>query len=387
MIASAVIPLWKLGTHHGLTAPQRTWLCAALLLYPALAGGTSYDLHENCFLTPLILWLFLGIDRKNIPLTLLSALLVLSVKEDAAVYVAIIGLWLIVRALLHRVSRHRQDLLMGCLLFVISLICFLLVTGYLHRIGDGVMTGRYQNLMPEGEDSLLAVVRTALTNPMKVLFECADREKLEYIALTMLPLLGLPLLTRRYERYLLLFPWILVNLMPDYLYQHSIFFQYSFGSLAFLFYLTAVNLADLRSSRRTLSLLALTAVSAASFAFTVLPKAVGYVSEYTQNRAHYQEVYNCLATIPEDASVTATTFYTTPLSRREELYDLGYTSKEQLLQTEYIVVDPGLEGEFSRYTKPGQENGFSNLAALLLRDGYREYARVGHVLIIFARDP
>ena len=58
VIVSAVIPLWKLGAHHGLSEFQRMLLCAVLLFYPAYAGGTSYDLHENCFLTPLILWLF-----------------------------------------------------------------------------------------------------------------------------------------------------------------------------------------------------------------------------------------------------------------------------------------------------------------------------------------
>ena len=100
VITSAVIPLWKLGKHHGLSGLQRTLLCAVLLLYPAFSGGTGYDIHENCFLTPLLLWLFYGIDRKNTSLTAIAAALTLTVKEDAAVYVAVIGLWLVVKATL-----------------------------------------------------------------------------------------------------------------------------------------------------------------------------------------------------------------------------------------------------------------------------------------------
>ena len=57
VLASSVIPLWLLAGRKNLPAWQRTALCALLLFYPALSGGTSYDLHENCFLTPLLLWL------------------------------------------------------------------------------------------------------------------------------------------------------------------------------------------------------------------------------------------------------------------------------------------------------------------------------------------
>ena len=78
VITSAVIPLWKIGKNHGLTGAQRMLICAILLLYPAFSGGTSYDIHENCFLTPMILWLFYGIDRKNWCLTAIAAVLTLT---------------------------------------------------------------------------------------------------------------------------------------------------------------------------------------------------------------------------------------------------------------------------------------------------------------------
>ena len=76
---------------------------------------------------------------------------------------------------------------------------------------------------------------------MKVLYECVDPEKLQFLGLTMGPLLALPLVTRKYDRLILLIPYILVNLMSDYPYQHDIFFQYTFGSTACLAYLTVVN--------------------------------------------------------------------------------------------------------------------------------------------------
>lgn len=221
VMTSAVIPLWLLGKHHGLSGGERTLLCAALLLFPAFSGGTSYDIHENCFLTPLLFWLFYGIDRKNTPVTAVSALLTLMVKEDAPVYVAVIGLWLLVKTALR--GKHPRDLITGAALLAASVGWFCLVTAYLAKHGDGVMTYRYRNFLYDGSSSLLTVIKAVILCPMKVIHECADREKLPFIALTLLPLLGIPLLTRRYERYILLIPYILVNLMPDFPYQHSIF--------------------------------------------------------------------------------------------------------------------------------------------------------------------
>ncbi|MCI8504756.1 MAG: DUF2079 domain-containing protein [Lachnospiraceae bacterium] len=99
VLASSVIPLWKLGKHHGLSNLQQMFLCLLLLLYPAFSGGTAYDLHENCFLAPLLFWLFYGIARQNVPITALAAFLTLMVKEDAAVYTAVIALWLTVKTI------------------------------------------------------------------------------------------------------------------------------------------------------------------------------------------------------------------------------------------------------------------------------------------------
>ena len=47
LLASAVIPLWRIARRHGLSGVTAGLLCALLLLWPAYAGGTSYDVHEN----------------------------------------------------------------------------------------------------------------------------------------------------------------------------------------------------------------------------------------------------------------------------------------------------------------------------------------------------
>ena len=387
VIASAVIPLWKIGKHHGLSGAGRMLICAVLLLYPAFSGGTSYDIHENCFLTPLILWLFYGIDKKNTAVIAIFTLLTLMVKEDAAVYVAVIALWLIVKTALRFRKSEYDSLLTGIAMLAVSLIYFLLVTSFLAKIGDGVMTYRYDNFIYDGSSSLITVIKSVILNPMKAVYECVDKEKLRFIALTMLPLLGMPLLTRRYEQYILLIPYVLVNLMSDYQYQHDIFFQYTFGSTAFLMYLTVINIADLKLNWKQLTTLIIAAgVSAGCFGWIVVSKAVKYPVNCVRYFEYYQNIRDTLAQIPEDASVTATTFYTTALSQREVLYDVRYSSTAHLLQTEYVVLNVSAENEYVRYETYGRNNGFENLVKLLSENGYELYAELNGVLVIYRKE-
>lgn len=399
ILASAVIPFWKLCRLHGLSDIERTLLSALLLFYPSIAGGTSYDIHENCFLLPFVMWLLYAVDKKSVPVTTVSLILLLSVKEDAAVYGAVIALYVILRALIRGVpapdgeggdnsdtaaSGKRIDvngLLLGAGVLFASLLWFGIVNAYLVKYGDGTLANdRYPNFLIGDTSPLVTVVKTALLCPMKILYECADAEKLTFLAQTMLPLLALPLLTRRYERYVLLVPYVIVNLVSDYQYLHDIFFQYTFGSAACLFYLTAVNLADLRIDKyRLFALVTAAASTAALFGSYVIPKAYSYTSRAYVYEAYYDGVREMLDKIPEDASVTATTFYTTYLSRRDALYDVRYSSYEHMLETDYIVLEKSDENSFKKY------GGYNALVFRLEQNGYKKFAEYGDSIFIYKK--
>lgn len=372
VLASAVIPMWKLGKHHNLTPAVRFGLCLLLLVYPAYSGGTSYDLHENAFLTPLLLWLFYGIDRRNGILTAVAAVLTLMVKEDAAVYVAIVALYLLLRSGL---SQDRKwGLLAGGGMLVGALIWFVAVTGYLSGSGDGVMTYRYDNFMYDGSDSLITVVKAVLLCPLKAVFECVDSQKLKFIGLTMGTLAFLPLMTRRYERLVLLIPYLLVNLMSDYQYQFDVFFQYTYGSTACLLYLVLVNLADWKDAGIRLAALGLAVgLSISGFGAQIVPKAVSYPEYCITYGDYYDGIRAVLDKIPEDASVAATTYYTVHLSKRDVLYDVRYASTEHILSCEYVVLNITEDSSYKKFAVDGK-NGFENLVELLKSQGYAKFA-------------
>ncbi len=381
VITSAVIPMWLIGKQRGLSGLQRTLLCALLLLLPTTAGGAYYDLHENCFLLPLILWLMYAFDRRSIFMTLLFAVLTLMVKEDAAVYVAIAGLYVCVRTAVNFDKKRTRELILAAGVFCLALLWFFLATGYLKNQGDGVMTYRYKNFDYDGSGSLITVVKAVLLCPMKLMYECTkEPDRLTYIAQTLIPLLGLPLLTRKYERYFLLIPYLLVNLMPAWQYQYNIFFQYSFGSCAFLLYLCAVNLADIRwKTPRFAASVCAVAVSCGFFFSLITPEMAETHRLYQESKTYYQNIAGALEQIPDDASVTAHTFYVVPLSQRKVIYDIRYCDRQQLLSTEYVALRKTSTKDFAN--KKLNVNGFAELESLLLSNGYTLYLSQGSLLI------
>lgn len=386
ILATAVIPLWKLCRSCGLSGVQSMLVCLVLLLAPAYSGGTSYDFHENAFLTPLILWLFYGIQKKSSIITAVFSVLTLMVKEDSAVYVAVIGLWLLADSLLQSRESRKWGLIIGSTMLLFSVAYFLGTVTYLSVHGDGVMTYRYKNLMFDGSGSLLTVVQAALLSPMKVLYECLDSEKLSYILQTMGILLCLPVFTRRFQRYILLIPYLLINLVSDYSYQHNIFFQYSFGSLAFLLYLTVVNLADLKGSwKRVLSLLAVIALSCTFLQKNVVSKAEVFIDRYTQNQAYYEQKYDVLSSIPADASVAATTYLTVPLSQREEIYDILYAEAYTVLTADYVVIQCNDSFSLRNYAASETSNGYAELISLLEEHGYIQEYQFENNFVIYRK--
>ncbi len=357
VVASGIIPLWLISRRRGLSPRASVILSLIYAFYPAISGGCSYDLHENCFLTAFILWLFWAAERRdklgNILLFVFAAL-TLSVKEDAAIYVAFAGIYIAVadgcdssfknpcpetvrlgwRGKLSRFLTAQR--LNGILLVLISVVWFGFTSWFLTEFGYGIMSSRYSNFIPEG-GGLADLLRTVLTNPAIVFSESFGTEKLEFIAQMILPLAFIPVVTKKPHRLLLLMPFLLINLMPDYEYQHSVFFQYVFGSSAFMFYGTVLNLSDMKPKlRRTLLLLSLSS-SILFFGAFIMPKSE-YIFRYYENRDKYARIEGYLDVIDDDASVTASTFIVPHIADRREIYQLKKGSETEA-ETDYVVID------------------------------------------------
>ena len=103
-----------------------------------MANGCFFFLHENKFLTPLILWLAFALEKNKWIPSVIFTLLLLAVKEDAPVYAAVLGLYFIV---------SRRNISKGALVFVLSIIYFITVSYFMSKYGLGTMSYRYDNFI------------------------------------------------------------------------------------------------------------------------------------------------------------------------------------------------------------------------------------------------
>ena len=315
-VTSGIIPVFLIARKYGFSLIHSSLFSAIYALYPAFTGGCSYDIHENCMLPAFLLWLIWATEReKTIPM-LVFALLTLTVKEDAAVYVAVIGLYLILS------DRSEKTRALGAVIFGAACVYFFAVCAYLNNSGLGIMEWRYKDYMYRGGALITSIVVTAFTNPGYILSNLFTGEKLTFTVQTLGVLGGIPLVSRKIARYILLIPFVLVNLMPTYPYQHSIYFQYVFGSCVLVIWLFIMNMSELSYNRAR----CFTVFSLIACAVMFVSTMTGYLNNFYDNdyEAH-GAVISYLEQLPdnENESITANTFFIAPLYKQKELYTIN----------------------------------------------------------------
>ena len=243
-LGSSVFPMYLICRQKKLSRLTSLFFCAVVAFFPGMVGGTFYDLHENCFLMPLLLWTFYFFERGKFLPVLVFSLLVCMVKEDAPVYIVFFAIYAFMAK---SSSEQRMRRLKAVIYAGFALIYFYFALKYLQARGIGIMDWRYgQYAAPD--DGLVGVLKGILINPSLVFYNVfADNtlEKLLFMIQLLLPLLFLPFFTKKPARLILICPMLLVNLMPTWRYQYNIGFQYQFGSGAFLIYAALLNFTDM----------------------------------------------------------------------------------------------------------------------------------------------
>ncbi len=373
ILASGVFPLYLICRKYSLSRPMSIGASFIYVCLPALSSGTFYDIHENCFLTPLLLWMFYFFETdKPIPMYIFATL-TLTVKEDAAVYVAIFALYAFFA---------KKKRLHGVIMIAVSVVYIYLAVSILEKTGYGAMTNRYSNYT-NGKDGLIPIVLTCIKNPAYIFTQFAVEgeggttlaSKLLYILQMLVPLGFIPFITKKISRYILLFPFILINLMPLYPYQYQIGFQYSFGSVAFLVYLFILNVADMKIDGKKFALSFCALASALLVTVSCMPNYNQYTESWKTNRETFESMEEILDTIDPNASVTASTMLLPHIADRDEIYEVHYhkIGTQNSVYTDYVVID-------MRYA-----NGVTFCEKYMALDVYQVYKEYDGLITILIR--
>ena len=372
-VLSGVIPLYLMCRKQRMSNLLTLAVCVAYLSYPCLRGGLFYDFHENKFLSPLVLWLLYffdlkGFSKKKLWGITIFSMLVLSIKEDAAIYTACIGLFQAVY------KKDSKDKIAGAVLMAVSVVYFFVVFHFMSIHGDAgsaiTSFGRYENLMGGSYNGVSGIVANMLKNPAYVMSQLLSGSKLEFLVWMFVPLAFLPFFTKRMSTYLLMVPMVVLNLLSNYGYQHNIYYQYTYASGVLLVYLAMLGLGQMKGIQAKKAAIYLIVLSILCGTASISDRTV-YFDDYRKYHTSIDNVRELLNSIPKDASVCATTTYVPVLAQRDEIY------KYQEGDTpDYLVFSlAGSEGE--KYEKLAEE---------YLENGYRLFGKIEEKVVVLEKN-
>jgi len=344
-------------------------IAAACLLYvlnPTMPQGTLFDFHENKFLAVFLLWAVYFLLRKKIAPLLLFSVLVLSVKEDAAIYVVALALFLLFAQ--NWEGKKKAQVLTGLGMIAVSVLWFIGAMAVVRHYGDGVMVDRLRNyFLPGSEGGFTDVAMVVLSDLGYVIKQVFTQPKIEFLLWVFLPLGFAPFLAKKGSAWLLMLPLLVINLLTDYVYQYAVGYQYTYGTVTLAIVLALLALKECKPSlRRGL----LSFAAAASLACTIPltgPRISFYREVMRVNPDRIAAVDQILEDLPRDAEITATTWFATHLYQRDIVYMFPnfYAPSKA---TEYLVCKP-------------EESDEEALAAFILENGYTLLAEEAFVRV------
>ncbi len=345
VLLASVGPLtYAAGRALGLVPVLAAAMAVAALLYPAIQWATWWTFHPELVAIPVLLVAFLLTVRGHPGWAVVALVVILSVKEDAALVVVPFGLWMILS------GRGRRAGLVAAALasawFVIDVVWLL---PHLSPTGELVYAGRYASF----GDGLIGALVGIGTRPDVVAQVLGSGDRPLYVVAMLAPL---PLALLRPSMLLVALPVTLANLLSSQAGQHDIRFQYGayLSAVVVMAALLGAQRAQgaLGSKRgRQLAGLVLMVAALANIWWSPSPPA-RHGGAWVAPSPDDAVVADALARIPPDAVVSAGSFLAPHLGHRRTVYlypnpfSRSYWALDGVAlpssdAVEWIVVRPG----------------------------------------------
>jgi len=349
LVGFAAVPLYLFASTQ-LTRPMAAVLALAYLFFPPLHGPNFYD-FQFLMITPFFqFWLFYAIATRRKLLTAVMMVLLYSIREDLAVDLTGLGLFLLLSGIRPR---------LGLIMAVVSAVWFVIDRFVIMPLaGSWYFQILYTSLFADGVSSFGSVIKTILTNPIFFLRSLMTQQKLEYVLQMLAPLAFLPV--RRLPLLLLLLPAVFFTIMTtDYAPTLMISFQYTNHWTPYLFLAATLALVaigrqkDGVATQRAALAVVVVAMLAATYCFGAVLQHKTFVGGFSHiqfemsdsDHKRYDQLKELLAMIPPSASVAATENETPHISTRKDAYPLRIEPPQH---PDYVLINPSHIGDLSR---------------------------------------
>jgi len=340
------LPVWKTAR---LLLPSPAMACvavAAYLLHPALTYTGMENFHPDAALAPLIAWsLYAAIGYRWVQY-IVSVVLILMVKEDTALFVSALGLWVALR----------RDRRIGLLTVFGSLwLCILL----LFAVMRGIVGVPYRNEWRLPFGGFGGVLKTAVTRPDKLLAHLVSGERPLYLLQLLAPV-GFVALLRPEIALLGTLP-LLSNLVSTFWYQSQIEYHYAVQFVPILVIGAFYGISRITEHLRIWVVSAVLVGSlVCAYLWTPLPLMRTEMPRWSPSHPAVAAAHEAINRVPEDAVVSAYHTLTAHMARRERIYVFPTPYRRVLYgpnvfakgdrlpfaeEIQYVVLPRELEGE------------------------------------------
>lgn len=310
VMASAAVPIYLVTKRLTDSAPFGFALALAYLLHPATVWTVLENFHPDSFLAlfvALVLWA--AVERRW-GWMWLAVVLALSVKEDAAIALIPIGMWLILRRDGHSERRRGLVLVFGSLLTMATMLFVVM------RSFTGVA---FRNSWRIPFGGLGGFLRTLFTAPRDVVNHFTSENRPFYVFQMLAPLgfvfLRAPALTLTASLVLV------VNVLSTFWYQFQIEYHYSLAAVPAIVVGSAWAMRRVSKRWRNWAIASIVACSiGGAVLWSPSPLGLNQVVTWPPNHPVALAAKEIIELVPAEASVAAQHSVTAHLARRAEVY-------------------------------------------------------------------
>lgn len=369
-----VVPLILIAKKRGFSQSALLGIGTAYIFSTALISPCFYDFHENAFLPTLLMWTLWAVDTKKTAAFYIFSALVCIVKEDAPLYIIAIGLYAFFE------NKGTLKRIHGVIAAFLSGAYMIFITRWLTENGDGqtMTSSRFGHLLTDPEGGIIDVVISAFSNPGYLFSQLLQEKTLIFFLQVMIPMLFLPFFTKKIHRYLLMVPFIVMNLIigANYGYAANIGFQYIFGPATLMLFMSLINVHDMAPQMRK-NIPVLWSVATILFFAGMQANDVSYISQYNGNKDYYVQSEQMLDSIPEDAVIAGNALITSHVCDRDEVYIFDYND---LNPEKTELINPERYDFIALFIK---SDIYVDAVPLLEREGFTLWAQSNDHIVIY----
>lgn len=334
VIGLGAVPLYWLGKEHIHDKSTAVTFAFGYLMYPAIQNANLADVHGVVFAASLLIYTFYFMTKKNYKLFYLFGFLSLICREDVALILLMMGLYLFI---------VQKDKKRGLTTAIISGVYFLI---WFQRMKIRSILGLPEFEIMPGAETHWSHWGNLRDNPLYFFEFFARKYNIWYFVFIFAPVVFISFI--EWKILLIAAPIFLINLVSNYYYTHDVEHYYSATIAPFVFISAIYATAKIheffrkkfkgRFKERSVRENVLSTISSLVFVLAIVfffVKSNALDVRKWKVTDHHRVINTVIKKIPKDASLTAENRLVLHSAERREIYVFN----DNIGKVDYILWD------------------------------------------------